>query len=140
MKHNIFLVLSLILFIQCKDKISIKGEIVKIEPFPFATQLSGDFMLNYKQAAWLKPVDRYDSLAILFDYRISHGQDISKILSTSKIYQFKLQKINMNEANNEYSKSENDNVFIDSLQDYNIIEEKDRIKSNQYWLVKEIKQ
>ena len=139
MKYIIYLLLCLLLFIQCIDKISIKGEIVKIEPFPFATQLGGDLMINYKQAAWLKPINSGDSLAILFDYEISHGQDISKILTINKIYQFKLQKFGANEINNEYSESQHEKVFVDSLQDYKLIEDKAKIKSNQFWLVKEIK-
>ncbi len=139
MKYTILFFICLI-SMQCSNEIlTVNATIVHIEPFALATPLMGEAEIKYKQPAWIKLADSKDSIAILFDSRISGGDDIAKKISIGKSYRFELKKYEqtrrINKITQSSEKSDSVGKRINSLPNVYIIDSTKAIKANQFWLV-----
>jgi hypothetical protein len=134
-----------ILFNSCSlNKITVIAKIIYIEPFPFATSLSGDLALENKQAAWVKVINSNDSLAVLFDGNLAKGEDISKKLILNNNYKFKLRKYygfrQTNQIQTTKKQTDSLSTFIDSLPDFHLIDSTKEVRTDEYWLIESMEE
>ena len=137
MKSAIVLFLLLACTGCASDRMTVRATVIYIEPFPFATQL-GHQAAEYKQAAWIKRLGVLDSLAILFDYRTSAGDDIQKKISVGKTYEFTLIRHEMSPAGTSagnVSPSDSIGKTLRSSPTKALVDNHMLVKAKQFWMV-----
>lgn len=142
MKYLIILLLVLFITYCANESIVITAKVIYVEPFPFGTKL-GHPAIDYMQAAWIMPINSEDSLAVLFDYNTSSGDDITKKVSFEKYYTFRLKKISFlkdKEPSFGTLKTISDSIknSFDSLPVVQLVDSALRINTTEYWLVQKI--
>jgi len=139
MKNIPVLLLSLI-FLQCSNEIlTVKATVSYIEPFPFVAPLGHHIRESYKQPAWIKLLASGDSLAVLFDYNVSDGDDVSKKINIGDTCTFILRKMEMpmqvNESVWKNTDVDSSTAFIRSLPDISLVDSSKMVIAGQFWLV-----
>lgn len=137
MKYSLILILVFLNF-RCLSEnstntgeiLQIDAKIVYIEPFPFATELSGDLNFYFKQPAWIKILDSNDSIAVLFGENICMGGDVSKKVEIDKTYKFFLKRYPPKKS--DYKEGKTGNSFIDSLPMHSVIDSSNMVISGEY--------
>ncbi len=132
--------IPIFLFMLCigisNDEIIVRARVTYIEPFPFAVPLQGDAAIAYAQPAWIRLTKSVDSMAVLFGYRISRGDDITKKILIGKTYEFKLIKYQsaLPVIQGE-EKIDSVNEWIMKLPNINLIDSSKCVKAKEYWIV-----
>ncbi|MDR3627217.1 MAG: hypothetical protein P4L45_10315 [Ignavibacteriaceae bacterium] len=94
MKYFSLLILAMFLAGCSESTKIVTANIVYIEPYNSNVQtIQSRLIFNYQQCAWIKETNSNDSLAVMFGFRISKLEDISKKFELNKPYKFRLKKV-----------------------------------------------
>jgi hypothetical protein len=128
----------ILLFTGCAgDRMTIKATVAYIEPFPFASPL-GHHAIQNTQAAWITRAETGDSLAVLFDYRTSGGDDIDKQISVGKVYLFTITPYKMTPSDAPSKPAgtpDSVSSLIRSLPIKSLLDSQLVVKADKFWLV-----